>query len=113
MDNYFISVIKNNECIFRSLIDSINFNSVQYDLYLNKYNNLNSEITEDDGVQIKFPKDKFKKYEDKVFKSKKLKKPKSDIVIKCRVTYTSPKGRNSYCKEQKYNYYDLTRLIRF
>ena len=113
MDNYFISVIKNNEYIFRSLIDSINFNSVQYDLYLNKYNNLNSEITEDDGVQIKFPKAKFKKYEDKVFKSKKLKKPKSDIVIKCRVTYTSPKGRNSYWKEQKYNYYDLIRLIRF
>ncbi len=113
MDNYFISIIKNNEYIFRSLIDSINFNSAQYDLYLNKYNNINSEITEVDCVQIKFSKDKFKKYEDKVFKSKKLKKPKSDIVIKCRVTYTSPKGRNSYWKEQKYNYYDLIRLIRF
>ena len=113
IENYFVSVIKNNELTFRSLIDSINFNSTQYDLYLNKYNTLNSEITENDCAQTKFSKNKFRKYEDKIFKSKKLKKPKSDIVIKCRVTYTSPKGRNSYWKEQKYNYNDLIRLIKF
>ena len=124
IDKYFVSMIKRNWDIFRNVIDSINFNEAQYNLYLNKYNSISLEIAnencgknkysqEEDYLRTKLSKEKFKKYEDKIFDSKKLRMPKFNIVIRCEITYTSPKGRNSYWKEQKYNYDDLIRLCNF
>ena len=38
-------------------------------------------------------------------------KPQNDVVVYCKATYTSPKGRNHYWKEQSYHYGELKRFF--
>ncbi len=55
--------------------------------------------------------EKFLDCEERVFKREMLKKPQVDVVVSCKATYTSPKGRNYYCKERSYRCSELSRFL--
>lgn len=111
MDEYLIALISSNESFYRNIINTISSNISQYNNYIRQIRAIQSSATEDFCNSFGFTLTKFLKYEERVFKSKILRKPQDDIVIYCKATYTSPKGRNHYWKEQSYHYSELKRFF--
>lgn len=111
LDDYLITLIDSNESYYRNIIDVISFNRSEYDTYISQSKTIKSTATEDFCKSFKFTLSKFQKYEERVFKSKLLKKPQLDVVVHCKATYTSPQGRNYYWKEHNYTFLELKRLF--
>lgn len=111
LDDYLIALIDSNELSYRDIIETIVFNRREYNNYIKQSKTIKSTATEDFCKQFKFTLSKFQRYEERVFKHKLLKKPQFDIEIYCKATYTSPKGRNYYWKEHRYNFIELEPLF--
>ncbi|MBO7310160.1 MAG: HNH endonuclease, partial [Clostridia bacterium] len=83
----------------------------KYNNYIRQTQSIKSSAPEEFCNSFGFTLTKFLKYEERVFKSKTLRKPQDDVVIYCKATYTSPQGRNHYWKEQSYHYGELKRFF--
>ena len=113
MNDYLISLIDSNERFYRNIIESISFNQNKYNDYIIKSKRIISTATENFCKSLNFTLIKFQKYEERIFKRKLLRKPQFDVTIHCKVTYTSPQGRNHYEKKQDYRYYELKRFYEY
>ncbi len=111
INEYLIALIDSNEYFYRNLIQSIDKNINAYSDYIYRTTQIKSTATEEFCEQIKFKYSKFIKYEDRVFKSKILHKPQTEVTIYCKATYTSPAGRNHYWKDQSYSFSELKRYF--
>ena len=111
MNEYLIASIDKDEYFYRNLIEKIDKNISTYNNYINQVRGIVSTATEDFCEQIKFKYAKFIKYEDRIFASKILREPQMELTIHCTATYTSPAGRNHYCKGQSYNFNELKRYF--
>jgi hypothetical protein len=111
MDEYLMALISSNESFYRNIVQTISSNISKYNNYISQTQTIKSSATEEFCNSFGFTLTKFLKYEERVFKSKILRKPQVDVFIYCKATYTSPKGRNHYCKEKKYNYSELKRFF--
>lgn len=107
MNEYLIALIDENEEFCRHLLFMVSQNIERYDAYMRQADTLKTSATEDFCQAFGFSLSKFLKYEERLFKKNLLKKPQTDVIIQCKATYVSPKGRNHYSREQSYNYLDL------
>lgn len=107
MNNYFVSLVESKEFLYREWLSDISFNKKTYVSYVKQTEMIGSYATEELCKSINFNLKKFLKYENHLFNQNILPQPIVDLHIICKISYTSPKGRNSYCKEQIYNCSDL------
>ena len=107
IDDYLTILIDENESFYQHIIETISSNIAKYSEYIRETQSIKSTVTEEFCTSIGFPYKKFLWYEQRVFRSKTLRKPQVDIIVHCKVTYTSPKGRNHYWKEHTYHYQEL------
>lgn len=107
IDDYLRALIDSDELFYRNIIETISFNRREYDNYMRQAQAIVSSATEDYCRSFRFTLTKFQKYEERIFKKKLLRKPQWDVAIYCKVTYTSPQGRNHYWKEETFSYDDL------
>ena len=106
LNDCLLSFIDENETL-RSVIKSISFNQKVYNNYLIKREAIKSSVTEEYCNSFGFTLTRFLEYEERVFKKKTLDEPSSRVVVHCIASYTSPRGRNHYCKQYKYSYHEL------
>ncbi len=111
IEDYLIDLIDQNESFFSNIIQVISSNITTYSNYMSRAQAITSTATEDFCKSFGFSLEKFLWYEERIFKSKTLREPQIDVVIHCKATYTSPQGRNHYCKEESYHYVDLKRVF--
>lgn len=111
MDEYLIALIDSNESFYRNIINTISSNISKYNNYIRQTQAIKSSATEEFCNSFGFTLTKFLNYEERVFKSKTLRKPQGDVIVYCKATYTSPQGRNHYWKEQSYHYGELKRFF--
>lgn len=104
LDEYFILLIDENVGFYKNLIDAISFNKKTYKTYLDKTALLSSSVTQEQCEMYGISLGKFLKYEEYIFHKNILDEPQVDVEIICKVTYSSPQGRNNYYKERIYNY---------
>ncbi len=105
--DYLMSLIDTNECFYRKIVETISNNRATYNKYIERTNQIQSTATEDFCKSLGFSLIKFQKYEDRLFKKRLLRKPQWNVVVHCRASYTSPRGRNHYWKQEKYSYEEL------
>lgn len=110
LDDYLIGLITSNESFYRNIIESISSNRNKYYSYIRQTETIRTTATEEFCKELGFSLKRFLKYENRVFKWKKLRKPQFNVTVHCKVTYTSPQGRNHYWKEESYNFDELKRL---
>lgn len=111
MDEYLITLIDSHEAFYRNIVETITSNRNNYKNYIAQTQTIGSTATEDYCQSFGFSLNKFRKYEERLFKRKLLHAPQLDVTIHCKATYTSPQGRNHYWKEQCYNYFELKRMF--
>lgn len=111
IDEFFKNLIDENEGFYNNLIQSLDYNFNTYDMYKKDVTEITSTATEELCKSIKIKLSKFLKYENKLFDKKVLFKPQTDVNIYCRVTYTSPAGRNHYFKDRYYTLIDLKKFF--
>lgn len=111
MDEYLMALIDSDELFYQNIVQTISSNISQYNIYIKQAQSIKSSATEGFCNSFGFTLNKFLKYEESVFKSKILRKPQMDVIIYCKATYTSPKGRNHYWKEKSYHYNELKRFF--
>ena len=104
MENYLISLMRSNPTFYRNIIETILYNRNQYANYLSQANSILSSATYEFCESLGVPLKKFQRYESRWFKFKMLRKPQFQIKIHCKATYTSPKGRNHYWKEETFSF---------
>ena len=104
---YFLNCVHENYDNYSKLISSIKSNKSNYNSYLSKVESLKSTITEELCIQLHISFKKFKKIEQKIFQNIIYTIPKQYLDIQCEITYTSPKGRNFYRKNDSFNLIDL------
>lgn len=107
MNEYMIALIDENEEFYRHLLFMVSQNIERYDAYVRQADTLKTSATENFCQVFGFSLSKFLKYEERLFRKNLLKKPQTDVIIRCKATYVSPKGRNHYSREQSYNYLAL------
>lgn len=110
LDDYLIGLIASNESFYRSIVESISFNRTIYYDYIKQTESIKADVTEEQCKRLGISLKAFIKFENCIFKRKMLKKPQFDITLHCKLTYTSPKGRNHYWKEKNYCFDELKRL---
>jgi hypothetical protein len=113
INDYLIALIDSNESFYRNIIEKIDKNITTYNEYIKQVQVIKSTATEDFCNQIKFKYNKFIRYENRVFKSKILRKPQMEVTIHCKATYTSPAGRNHYWKNESYTFNELKRYFEY
>ncbi len=110
LDDYLIGLIVSNESFYQNIVESISFNRNNYYNYIRQIESIKTTVTEEFCEGIGFSLKQFIRYENVIFKWKKLKKPQFNVTVHCKLTYTSPQGRNYYWKEESYDFDDLKRL---
>lgn len=113
IDNYLISLIDTNENFYRSILNTIMFNREKWDSYIENVNAIPTTANEESCRALGISLDSFLKLEQRIFKKKILTKPICEITIYCKATYTSPRGRNYYYKDKRYNYVSLQNLFNY
>lgn len=111
IDDYLVALIDDDETFYRNLLHSLEENGKVYGEYTNAVSKIHTKATAEFCQEIKFKLEKFIKYEERLFKSRVLRKPQTDVTIYCKVTYTSPKGKNYYWKDQSYRYKELKKFF--
>ena len=102
--------IDNNFEFFKKLLQHIQENIRNYELYCSQFNKLSSEMNEDKIVGLKIELKTFINIEKGLCKKSKL-NPQLTTSVYIKATYTSPKGRNSYYKERRYSYSSLVSIF--
>ena len=110
LDDYLIGLITSNESFYRNIVESISFNRNKYYSYIRQTETIRTTATEEFCKELGFSLKSFIRYENIIFKWKILRKPQFNVTVHCKVTYTSPQGRNHYWKEESYNFDELKRL---
>ena len=110
-DDYLIGLISTYESFYRNIVEVISSNRSKYYSYSKTISTIKSDATEEYCQAFGFSLKKFLKFESRVFKRKRLRKPQFDVTIICKATYTSPQGRNHYWKEERYNFDELKALF--
>ncbi|MBQ3040073.1 MAG: HNH endonuclease [Clostridia bacterium] len=110
LDDYLIGLIASNESFYRNIVEAISYNRNTYYDYIRQAESIKTTATEEFCKELGFSLKRFLKYENRIFKWKKLRKPQFNVTVHCKVTYTSPQGRNHYWKEESYNFDELKRL---
>lgn len=105
-DNYFFDVVYEDIKYYDSVIEHVINNQKVNFKYINQYNKLTSTISAEECKQLKVSLRFYKKIEHKYYVKNKL-NPVLDIHMICKIEYTSPKGRNHYCKSSTYGFLEL------
>lgn len=103
-EEYLVSLIDSNEDKCTNIVKYIEHNKLAYKDYLDKVSEIKSTADEKFCKAIGLSFNKFFKYETKIFKNNILESPEVDIKVHCKIIYSSPQGRNVYCKERQFNY---------
>lgn len=104
---YFFNCVATNSYNYARLIECIKYNRVEYNSYLSKAEALKSTVTEELCTQLQIGFKKFKKREQKIFRKITHVIPQQTLDVYCEITYTSPKGRNHYRKNDSFVFRDL------
>lgn len=88
---------------YENIVNIASKNESNYYQYMTEYGELKSEIPLASILNTPIKQKTFLKYEEYLYKKLKLKKPPIDFKVNYKISYTSPKGRNSYSKENTYN----------
>ncbi len=107
MEEYLIAVLDENQGEITTRLYEIDCNRRHYAAYLKETELLVPRISIEECEKWKIPYHVFLRYENRLFKKDLLKSPQSDIYATCRVSYTSPQGKNHYEKEERYEYAQL------
>lgn len=102
--------IENNVDNIREFILNAYRNKKIYDNYLNEFNNINVDMTDDLILKTGYSKEKYFKIEKNLIKFKKIKEDIYNITIDVIVSYTTPTGKNSYKKNRVMTYQELCDL---
>ena len=111
MENYLISLMRSNPTFYRNILETILYNRNQYTNYLSQANSISSSATYEFCESLGMPLKKFQRYENRWFKYKMLRKPQFQIKIHCKATYTSPKGRNHYWKDETFSFEKIKNIF--
>lgn len=104
LDDLVMYNIENNVDALASTVEIIKNNVEKYKEYEKKYEEVFNKENEENAISnTLFTLEKFKKIERRVVEKEKLKK-KFDLLTVVEARYTSPKGNNSYCKKDNYDY---------
>ena len=106
LEDALISTIDGNAAFFENLMSHIQQNKQNYEVYCKYFDSLRSKITEE---KIKDSKIKLKTF---IWIEKNLcnglkQNPKMSTSIHIKVSYTSPKEKNSYSKERTFSYKEV------
>lgn len=99
-DDVVLYNIENNIKLLRDNIEKMILNKQKYKEYLNEYNNFKNEI------ELNSDKSIFSKIEKIAIQFTKISN-RFDIIVKMKLYYKSPKGRNYYQKKKKLKGKDL------
>lgn len=113
LDDYLVALIDSNESFYQAILNKVSLNIAKYDEYVKRLQDIDSNATEDFCNTFGFTLNKFLRYENRLFNDIVLPEPQIDVDIQCKATYTSPKGRNHYCKEKSYNYTQLKLIFEY
>lgn len=109
LDEYLMYIIENNERNIGNIINKVEENNKKYHMYLNDIKSIKSVVTPRQLQEYKITRRGFKRIENKVCNSVKL-KPTLEINILVIARYESPKKHNIYEKYYEYNYEKIKRL---
>ena len=109
MDQYLIALIDAKEYFYHSIVETISYNRREYPRYCLQVQRMQSKATEEYCRSFGYSLKKFLRWEKRVFRRKKLRKPQLNVTIHLKATYTSPQGRNHYWKQEQYDYDSLKR----
>ena len=104
---YFYTCVSKNLNEYAKTIECIKYNRAEYDSYLSKIRTLKSTVTEELCKSLNISFKRFTKREQKLFHKLIHPGPVRYIDIYCKLTYTSPAGRNNYKKEDCFTFETL------
>jgi len=110
-NDFFLILLSDNRDSFNYLLQRIEHNRTEYEAYKVRYSSIRSYATEDLCTSIGLSLEKYLQYENDLFKKMLLPTPTLDVAFTLRISYTSPKGRNSYVKDYLYYYSNIKALI--
>lgn len=102
--------IENNDNNIREFILNAYRNKKSYDNYLNDFNNINGDTSEQSIMNVGFSKEQFLKIEKELLEYEKIKDNIYNITIDVIVSYTTPAGKNTYKKNRIITYQELCDL---
>lgn len=111
LNNLFLNILESNLDDYKKLIIKADNNLKIYNDYCTKYNSISSNITTDEIATQKISYKNFVKIEKKLYAKNKYASPPTQTSVYCKVTYTSPKGRNHYMDDRHYSYTQIKQGI--
>ena len=106
LEDVLLSQIDAHFDFYRSLLLRVEENNLKYEQYCKKYDSLCSTMTAEKVKGLKIKLKPFLKIEKKLCDKSKL-SPSLTTSIYIKASYTSPKGRNSYYKENTFPYTEM------
>ena len=88
------------------IMQHVESNQKMYQTYLQRVGRLHSSVTNEQAISYKIPLSTYQMLEHKLVQDGRL-EPKTSMRIICKVSYTSPRGKNSYQKEKSYGLSDI------
>ena len=110
--DFFIVLIENNYKWFKTLKKMIKDNISRNNIYINKYSDIKSTATEEFCKKIKTKQKRFLRYENNLF-NKLIIHPSTDTKFIIALTYTSPKGKNSYSKSNTFSFDNFIEIFKY
>lgn len=110
INTFFINFITSNFYKYKTIAEKISENKKLFNIYLDSYNKLQSNATEKQAKESKVRYKTFLKLEIKLYKKYQM-TPVMDIFITCKLSYTSPQGRNHYSEKEHYSFLDVRKII--
>lgn len=88
------------------IINHVESNQKMYQTYLQRVRQLHSSINNEQAISYKIPLSTYQMLEHRLVQDGRL-EPKTSMRIICKVSYTSPRGKNRYQKEKSYGFSDI------
>lgn len=110
LQNFAIECINLNRFHYEKLIREVEISKELFSKYDSIAKNIISTISEEECKRLKITKKVFLKYEEKLFREH-YNAPLQDINVHFMSRYTSPKGRNSYKRDDIYDCASLLSLM--
>ena len=110
VESFFYSEVASNLDWYETLIKIVHTNRNLYNDYLIEYNSLKSTATIENIKPLKISYKSFIAREQKIYEKNRL-PVINDVSFYCKLSYTSPQGRNYYSKDEVFNIDYLQDLI--
>ncbi len=105
-NEYMMSIIERDRKSFDDWISKAEFNIQNYQRYLQEVDGISTKRIKKEARIVGVTTERFRDYENILIKNNML-VPETQISAVCKLSYSSPKGRNRYSSEMQYTLDDL------